>query len=515
MAAVECVDTSDDAVALADVDAGQVDAVLEGSLLDVIDAGGQVDGGKPVAVVDGCEADVLDAGADGDAAELLAAAEGVVADAGDVVADGDAGQCLPAPGGGGAPKIIDGGLLVVIHFSRSADGQSGVVAATVLGEGPRGVVTARAADGLQRGRDGDVAGAHGEAGRALVGSEGGGGSRGGEGDESLVGASGDGHRGVLCVVAAATVGVAGGWADGGSVGDAADDADRHGAVGVGSAYAEAGGAGDAVHLAVVIAADGGGAGAAAVIVLAADGSVAVAVGTAGDGGHVGSLCQTAVDFAVVAAYDAAEAVLGGIAALAEGGGADAVAHGRGLAGAARYAAEVLSSVLVIGIDIDAVGGGTARKFAVTEVAHNAANLSATSEDGIAHGEVVDVGFAGGSEDAYVGIAVAIAAPIDADAADGLAVAVEVALECVVIIAITDGRVVAGRGRAAAVVEGLFETEVRLRVGRTVVHVRCQLIEVGVAGDEERVAAGAAALPCPCRHSREHHCGQRHRRPPQK
>ena len=207
MAAVERVFASDNASALANVDAGQIDAVLEGGVLDAIDAGGQVDGGEPVAVVDGCVADVLDAGANGDTGELLATTEGEVADGGDAVGDGDAGQVV-APGGTGAPVTVFavGDVGVVIHFSRATDGQAGVVAVAIPVEGPRGVVAARAADGLQRGGDGGVAGAKGEAGRSLVGSKAIGSSRGGEGPERRIGRGRDGGGGIGEEVLLAAVG---------------------------------------------------------------------------------------------------------------------------------------------------------------------------------------------------------------------------------------------------------------------------------------------------------------------
>ena len=90
------------------------------------------------------------------------------ADAGHAVADGDAGQ-LPAPRGVGAPKAINGIVAICRHRSRAADGQPGVVAAAVLCEAPgEAVVGGGAADGLERGANGDVAGADGDGGALLV-----------------------------------------------------------------------------------------------------------------------------------------------------------------------------------------------------------------------------------------------------------------------------------------------------------------------------------------------------------
>ena len=143
--AVEGVGVGHEAVALLNVNAVEVDAVLEGTLLDAGYAGGQRDLGDSVAVVDGCVADVCDAPADGDTAELLAAAEGIVANGSDVVADGHAFQVLPVPWSIGTPESVNGGSAVVLHITRTSDGQSGVLS-VLLAELPCGTAAARAAD---------------------------------------------------------------------------------------------------------------------------------------------------------------------------------------------------------------------------------------------------------------------------------------------------------------------------------------------------------------------------------
>ena len=193
-------------VVVAEVDALEFGAVLEGSLADG-GHGGQGDLGHLVAVVDGALGYLGHAAADGDAGEALTADEGKLADARDAVADGDAGQVV-APVGGGAPEVADGLVFAVIHGSRSADGQSGVVAAVVLVEVPCGVGAARAANGLQRGGNGDIVSAEGHGGALLVGSHAAA-RRPAHAErlEGRVSGGGDGRRGVLCAVGATAIGV--------------------------------------------------------------------------------------------------------------------------------------------------------------------------------------------------------------------------------------------------------------------------------------------------------------------
>ena len=197
-------------VVVAEVDALEFGAVLEGSLADG-GHGGQGDLGHLVAVIDGALGNLGHAAADGNAGNVLRPDEGKLADARDAVAYGDAGQRLPAPRGLGTPEAVDSLVLVVIHFSRSADGQAGVVAAVVLVEVPCGVGAARAANGLQRGGNGDIVSAEGHGGALLVGSHAAARRPAhAEGHESRVSGGGDGRRGVLCAVGVTAVGVGSG-----------------------------------------------------------------------------------------------------------------------------------------------------------------------------------------------------------------------------------------------------------------------------------------------------------------
>ena len=266
----------------------------------------------------------------------------------------------------------------------------------------------------------------------------------------------------------------------------ADDDARLGlSADVSALQAEAVGCGGAVHLTVAVVVATGGAGA---LVFAADGSV-----VGGGVGHVGSFGQASADGAVVLANYAAVTVLGVGVPHAEGGRTDAVGHFAAIA--ARYAAVPLGTIGVRSIDIDAAGDGAASDGTPALKADDAADVAVAGEDGIADGKVVDFGFAvGGSEDANVTVVIVAAVPIDADTADGHVVAVEVAAESVVVSIIADGSKIGGRGAAAAVLDVVFETEVRVLVGRAAVDVSGKCIQVAGTGDFVRVGLGAAARP---------------------
>ena len=133
-----------DGTVVLDIDTLEFPAVLEGSVIDCGDAGGQGDLGELVAVVEGIGADGSDTAADGERGQTLTAYEGLGADAGHVIVDGNAGEVV-TPGGVGVPNA--GAVVAVgIHRPATADGQLGVL--TVLfAERPVGIVAALAADG--------------------------------------------------------------------------------------------------------------------------------------------------------------------------------------------------------------------------------------------------------------------------------------------------------------------------------------------------------------------------------
>ena len=81
-----------DGTGVVDIDGGKSLTVLEGRVVDGVDAGGKGDGGHLVAVVDGGDADARHAVANGDALYALCANEGVVADASDAIVYDDGGD---------------------------------------------------------------------------------------------------------------------------------------------------------------------------------------------------------------------------------------------------------------------------------------------------------------------------------------------------------------------------------------------------------------------------------------
>ena len=99
--------------------------------------------------------------------------------------------------------------------------------------------------------------------------------------------------------------------------------------------------------------------------------------------------------------------------------------------------------------------------------------------------------------------VTVGAAIDADAADGVALAVKVALEAIVVVA--DGGVVAVSDAVAVVVDGqivgvvldvFVQHEVLALVVRTAVHFCGQLVEVFGTGNLVGAVIGALSLLCP-------------------
>ena len=160
------------------------------------------------------------------------------------------------------------------------------------------------------------------------------------------------------------------------------------------------------------------------------------------------------------------------------------------------------------MDVDAAGYVAVGYGAAVIVAYDTANVFKACDAGVCKGEVMDVGAYYIAEDALVTIYVAVSTAIDAYAADGLIVAVEVALEGVLTIVIfaayTLKVVLLARGIVSAigVRNVITQPEVHARVGCAVVHFSGQQVEIGGVLNKDgvslTVASRDAAIPCPCR-----------------
>ena len=161
-----------------------------------------------------------------------------------------------------------------------------------------------------------------------------------------------------------------------------------------------------------------------------------------------------------------------------------------------------------GADGNVVGHVAAGDGAVV-VAHDAAGVVVAGDAGVGEGEVVDVGTVCPAEDALVFVGVATAALVDADAADGLFIAVEVAAEvaAAVVIVASDGLVVALSARGSVPVAGvgvadvIGELEVRAAVAVALevlavcaVDAVGQQVELAGVFDEVGLALAAIAVP---------------------
>ncbi len=420
-------------------------------------ADGALDGDADAAVLD---ADGAPAAADETAGELLVGSDG----ARDVqVAEGGGAFSLVAGVGLGVADVAEGGDVL-----RGSVGD--VVAADVDGqrvalsvEGAAEVVVRAAGHAA----DGDVvAEADGLAAEAVVGVvviEGGAHDAPSGGGADGVGVAADGEV------------VAGGEAD---VGD--------GGAGLGVAY----GAGDAV-VDVVAVADG-----------------AFTGGIAYDGADIAIACDGAAE--VDAVLDGAAAMACDAAVIfATDGGGDA-----GGAGAAGDGAEIVAydAAVVVGIGCNGVDGDVAEDVAVLYAtvvvdAYDGAAVVVAGEAGVGEEYVLHLGtIAELSEESRISFLGFTAALVDADTADGVALAVEVAFEVSVIVVVVaaDGREVVLGAAGVVPVGGVAVSEVGGQhevialVLCAAVHVGSQLVQVAGTGNQVRVGTGAATTPCPRR-----------------
>ena len=207
---------------------------------------------------------------------------------------------------------------------------------------------------------------------------------------------------------------------------------RHGAVGdVGIAAAYTGGVLHVGHFAggVVVALEG------ASVVIASDGAVVVGR----DGGHGGADDEVVVQGAVLAVgacYAAVEVAVVGVGD-GEGGGADTVFNGASIVHA--HDATEAGDRGLHGADGNVGGHVAAVDGAFVVVAHDAADVEVAGDAGVGKGEVVDVGAVScPAEDSFVVVGYAFVALVDANAADGLVITVEVAAEVAVVAVASDG-----------------------------------------------------------------------------
>ena len=248
--------------------------------------------------------------------------------------------------------------------------------------------------------------------------------------------------GRLCRLAVGGDGKGGGTAgDGQDLGEGNQVA-RHGGTGdVGFVAAYAGGVLLVGNLAggVVVALEG------AVDVFASNGAVVVV----GGGGHDGADGEVVVQGAVVVPACYAAVVLA-VAGVGDGEGDGAGAAADGAAVVAHDAAVVAHDAAVeVGNGLHGADGYVGCHVAVADgaaevISHDAAGVVVASDAGVGEGEVVDVGAPYLAEDALVAVGDVVASLVDADAADGVAGAVEVALEVAVVAVVvaSDGHVVA-------------------------------------------------------------------------
>ena len=266
-------------------------------------------------------------------------------------------------------------------------------------------------------------------------------------------------------------------------------------VDVGIAAAHVGGVLHVGHFAggVVVELDGA-------AVAAGDGAVGVVCG----GGHGGAngevVAQGAVVYACYAAVVIAVVGVGG----GEGGGAGTLLDG---AAVVAHDAAVAVGTGLHGADGYVVGHVAAGDGAVVG-AHDAAGGFVTGDAGVGEGEVVDIGTGVClAEDALVVVGGVVAALVDADAADGIVIAVEVAAEGAVVASVvaSDGLEVALVAIevvpivAGGVLDVVVELEVRVVVvvgGLAVCAVDAVGQEVELAGVFDDVGTALAAVAAP-------------------
>ena len=249
------------------------------------------------------------------------------------------------------------------------------------------------------------------------------------------------------------------------------------------------------------------------VVIAANGTIGVFVG----GGYSGANDKIVVQIAVVGACytaDVVVATVGGVG-VGEGDGAGAVADHAAVVIA--HDAAVVAGIFLPGADGYVVGHVAVDDLATLEVAHDAAEVKIAGDAGIGEGEAVDIGTASCiAEDAQTEVSAVIimAAPADADAADGVAGTFEVAMESEVIVSdglevVLGARDVPGVGVAVGDVVGELEVLAAVAVGLEGLSV-CAVDSVGqevevVRGlNQVRVVQSAATIPCPRSRGSEHH-----------
>jgi len=320
------------------------------------------------------------------------------------------------------------------------------------------------------------------------------------------------------------VAVAAGHARDGDVGAELDGFAAEAVVGVvviegGAHDAPSGGGADGVGVAAdgeVVAggeADVGDGGAGLGVACGAGDAVVDVVAVA-DGASTGGIAYDGADIAI-ACDGAAEvdAVLDGAAAMAcdaavifaTDGGGDA-----GGAGAAGDGAEIVAydAAVEVGIGCNGVDGDVAEDVAVlyatvVVVAYDGAAVVVAGEAGVGEEYVLHLGTIDESEESRVSFLGFTAALVDADTADGVALAVEVAFEVSEIVEVAaDGREVV-LGAAGVVPVGFVavsevggQHEVIALVLRAAVDVGGQLVEVGGRCDLVRAFCGAATAPSP-------------------
>ena len=451
-----------------DVDALEVHTVLEGVGSERGDAGRQREAGHGVAVVESILADSGNTVADGDGGETLTTDEGEVADAGHTVTDGDAGEAV-APGCGGAPEAADGGVVVVVHRARAADGQHGVVAAVVLREAPCEAVAGGAADGLQGGADSNVGGADGDGGTLLVGSHlAAGSSRSGEGGDGLVGiVNGQRSCRTASKIGCVAVGQRGiGCSHGHAAGYAANGIERDR---VGDIIAFADGC-DTRTVGVVIAG------------FRIKDAISISFNSSRASTNEFSLigCCRYGDVGK-AFYHLGDMTARGGPQNAH----DAAGVGFSLDGARHTAVSDLGVIACIAHNATSIAFGCA-----TDI-----DVAILHDDVLQRADIIITGAFSIAEES--GILVAAA---DGEAADGLVVTVIFTLK---------GFTASANGRpVAAERDGVSLLEVHVLVVRAAVHIGSQLVQVAGTGNQVRVGTGAATVPCPRRGRREQHHEQR-------
>ncbi len=185
----------------------------------------------------------------------------------------------------------------------------------------------------------------------------------------------------------------------------------------------------------------------------------------------------------------------------EGGATEAVPHGA--LGPTHDAAVVFGGALH-SVDADIGGHGTVLHSGVENVSCNAAHSISASNACVGKVYSSDgAATANCAEEALISIGIIFAAPVETDAADGVSLAVEGALETMVIGA-NGGVVVLGAGgkipRSGVGVGDIFtqlETDLVAVVGRIAIqaiHVLGQQVQALGGGDDVGVALRAAARP---------------------